>query len=275
MGKIYVVGDLHSNAMQERKKCNTTKWPEQKSLTKDDVLIQLGDFGDIWYHPENSRYKEDLNWQEWWCSKPYTFLVVDGNHENHDMIDALPEMEKWGATVKVLKTKSGEFYVAKRGEIYFINGKKVFTMGGAQSTDAMARTMGVSWWPQEKPTKAQTDYAQDNLEANDNYVDIVLTHTMPAQLIKYFLHSTMQNEVKFNDSSAEFLGYLWDTIEFEQWHCGHFHMNQREYRRVPFYDEHGKLQIGPDVDNDWVECHYNTPPVLIHDSDAETYKGLK
>lgn len=268
---IWVVGDLHSNAMGERKHCNSAKWPEQKNLTKDDVLVQLGDFGDVWYNPENSRYKEDQYWQAWWASRNYSLLVVDGNHENHDMIDALPEMKKWEGTVKVLKTsgnkfEAGEIYFAKRGEIYIIDGQKVFCMGGAASTDKEHRTQGVSWWPQEVPSYKQMDYAQGNLEKHDNIVDIVLTHTIPQQMIQYFIHETIQNSAKFKDPTAEFLGFLWDNIDFKQWHSGHFHLNLREYRRIPFHNEYGRLTEGPDVDSNWCECHYHTPPVCIHKS---------
>ena len=40
---IYVTGDTHANIDIE--KLNTTKFPQQKTLTKDDYLIICGDFG--------------------------------------------------------------------------------------------------------------------------------------------------------------------------------------------------------------------------------------
>lgn len=40
---IYVTGDTHANIDIE--KLNTTKFPQQKNLTKDDYLIICGDFG--------------------------------------------------------------------------------------------------------------------------------------------------------------------------------------------------------------------------------------
>lgn len=43
---IYVTGDTHANIDIE--KLNTTKFPQQKNLTKDDYLIICGDFGLCW-----------------------------------------------------------------------------------------------------------------------------------------------------------------------------------------------------------------------------------
>jgi len=42
--RIFVCGDTHG-IPRDSKKLNGTNFPEQKELTKDDVLIQLGDFG--------------------------------------------------------------------------------------------------------------------------------------------------------------------------------------------------------------------------------------
>ncbi len=55
-------GDTHGD--RDINKLNTTKWSLQKDLTKDDVLIILGDFGGLWYHPENKKHKRDKYWNE-------------------------------------------------------------------------------------------------------------------------------------------------------------------------------------------------------------------
>ena len=41
---IYVTGDTHSRFGR----FNTDNFPEQKKLTKDDVVIICGDFGGVW-----------------------------------------------------------------------------------------------------------------------------------------------------------------------------------------------------------------------------------
>ncbi|HEO98899.1 MAG TPA: metallophosphoesterase [Epsilonproteobacteria bacterium] len=42
-GRIFVCGDTHGMC-EDTQKLNGRNFPEQKSLTKNDVLIQLGDF---------------------------------------------------------------------------------------------------------------------------------------------------------------------------------------------------------------------------------------
>jgi hypothetical protein len=43
---IYITGDTHG--MIDWEKLNTTEFPEQKSLTRDDYVIVVGDFGGVW-----------------------------------------------------------------------------------------------------------------------------------------------------------------------------------------------------------------------------------
>ncbi len=51
---IYITGDTHG--MQDWEKINTTNFPIQKGLTKNDYLIITGDFGGVWDGAEQDRY---------------------------------------------------------------------------------------------------------------------------------------------------------------------------------------------------------------------------
>ena len=51
---IYVTGDTHANIDIE--KLNTTKFPQQKNLTKDDYLIICGDFGHLSFGQRSGSY---------------------------------------------------------------------------------------------------------------------------------------------------------------------------------------------------------------------------
>lgn len=261
MSKVFVCGDIHSDAMGERKLLNAKKWIEQRTLTKDDVLIQMGDWGDIWYPKEHRRYKQDKYWQEWWASRNYTLLVVDGNHDNHDMIMELPIIEKWNGKVRELITENGSIYIAVRGEVYTINGKTFFCMGGALSTDKLQRTEGIDWWRGEQPTMADEYHAMDSLNAVDWTVDYVITHTMPSSMIGEFIHQTAETPERFKDSQAIFLDHIWNKATINVgWYCGHFHTNQRNHRLIPCLNEQGETVYRQDEDNDFVECHYKRVP---------------
>ncbi len=68
---------------------NTTSFPEQKELGKEDYVIICGDFGGIWdvdrfRVQESPSEKAGLDWLE---QKPFTTLFIPGNHENYDRLN--------------------------------------------------------------------------------------------------------------------------------------------------------------------------------------------
>ena len=89
-----MTGDTHAGWME---RLNTAAFPEQKEMTKDDYVIILGDFG-IW--DDSKREKYGLDWLE---KKSFTTLFIDGNHENYDMLDAMPEKRWNGGKVHVIR----------------------------------------------------------------------------------------------------------------------------------------------------------------------------
>ena len=67
---IYVTGDTHANI--DIAKLNTTKFPQQKELTKNDFVIICGDFGLCW----DGSHRE-MWWQDWLTAKNFTTLWID------------------------------------------------------------------------------------------------------------------------------------------------------------------------------------------------------
>ncbi len=237
MNKIFLIGDIHGDG----KLLSSKNFPEGKDLTKDDVVIQLGDFGLYWATVPSS---EETYWLDWITEKPFTFAFLDGNHDNFDIIDNLPEVEKWGGKVGIDKRKHGDIIHLKRGEVYNINGKSFFVMGGALSIDKHLRTEGFSWWPQEQHSKAQETNALDNLDGINWKVDHVLSHTCPDSVIYAFLDNP--NSEKFRDPVSRFLEFIANRLDFKSWELGHFH-NAREYR---------------DAAGDLYTCHWGLPKEL-------------
>lgn len=245
MSRIFLCGDLHG----ETDLCPTLStmiFPQQKELTKDDYLIQLGDFGLIWDVNESSP-KEKRN-TEWLSTKSFTTLVVLGNHECYDRIFTLPEVEMFGG--KVWKY-TDSIFILQRGKIYTIDGKRYFTIGGAESIDKSMRTEGRSWWKQEIPSHEEFDRGLQALEDCFYDVDYVLTHTMPKRLIneymnyqrdKYFRQTgspegwydrisdqfvdTKYYDVK-KDAVTDYLDLIFfeHNLKFKQHFFGHFHDN--------------------------------------------------
>jgi hypothetical protein len=247
MGKTFVVGDTHIPS--DIDKLNSSNWPEQKSLTKDDVLIQLGDFGAVWY--EKGTNQEQEYWMNWLATRKYTMLVVPGNHENYDVIEDLPECEMFGGKVQYYESeerdgKKGIVYFAIRGEIYIINGKTFWAFGGALSIDKDMLILGKDYWEQETSNWYEFNRGMDSLDKVNWKVDYVVTHTCPVNVIGSIIHRTVYTEGKFKDPIAEYFKEIENKLEFKEWHFGHFHTDVR----VDYSDS-----------NDGIfHCHYNFKP---------------
>ena len=211
---IFVTGDTHIPI--DIRKLNTKNFPEQTSLTKSDYLIICGDFGGVWYHQESPYYNEQNYWLSWLNSKNFTTLFVDGNHENFDLLEKYPEVEKFGG--KVHQIESSIFHL-ERGQVFEIDGKKLFTMGGANSHDKEHRVQYVSWWPQEMPVYAEYEEALYNLNKNDWKVDYIFTHCAPTSI-----QQGISNHYEM-DSLTTFLEQIAAQTSFRKWYFGHYHMD--------------------------------------------------
>ena len=219
---VYVTGDLHGD--MDIRKLGTRNFSEGRNLTKDDYVIVAGDFGLVW--DVNESGQSEQYWIDWLSNKKWTTLFVDGNHENFDRINALPQVELFDGKAGML-TKS--IFHLKRGEIYNINGSKFFTFGGAYSIDKARRKSFISWWPQEEPNKAEMDWGLENLERHNNEVDYVVTHTAPTEVIKemseYRLNFYDDYYIMKMDSCSKYLSEVKKRIKFKKWYFGHFHDN--------------------------------------------------
>ena len=164
-----MTGDTHADI----RRLNAASFFEQKEMTKDDYLIILGDFGLVWDYKGESRYEK--NWLDWLDEKSFTTLFIDGNHENHDRLDAM-EVEEWHGG-KVHRIRPSVMHLM-RGQVFDIDGLSIFTFGGAGSHDIsdgilepgdpkikkwsqdyskLFRVRGVSWWARELPSEEEME----------------------------------------------------------------------------------------------------------------------
>lgn len=107
-----------------------------------------------------------------------------------------------------------------RGQIFDIEGKRFFTMGGANSVDKMHRRESVSWWPAEMPSFEEYEEAIYNLDAVSNKVDIILSHCAPdtiqTTICDWYQHDKLTN----------FLEIVRQTVEFGWYYFGHYHIDK-------------------------------------------------
>ena len=226
---FYITGDTHG--MTDWEKINTSNFPEQKYMSDYyDFLIIVGDFGGIWDGAEQDNYILKT-----YSQRNFTTLFIDGNHENHDLLDKYP-VEEWNGG-KVHKISDRVIHLM-RGQVYNIFGTTFFTMGGAESTDKEYRKEGESWWARELPSDEEYEEALRNLEKVNFEVDIVLTHCAPEGYIGKNMSAVYNCDISrllannmagVVDRSGNRLTKFLDELitehglKFRHWYFGHYH----------------------------------------------------
>ena len=204
---IYVTGDLHGNVARLEDKA-------LDRLKKDDILVVCGDFGFIWDGGrQEDKVLDFLNRQR------YKIVFVDGCHENFDRLYKYPISEWNGGRVRIIRPNILHLC---RGQVYTVEGKTIFAMGGGCSHDLELRQLrGTKWWPEEAPTNEEMIEAVDNLYKHNLTVDYIVTHECPTK-IKELL---VDDPGAFNTATA-FFDELGNQVKFKHWFFGSAHKDK-------------------------------------------------
>ncbi len=230
---IYVTGDCHADFAR----FNIDNFPEQNEMSKKDYVIICGDFGGVWNKDEES--SQERWWMDWLENKPFTTLFVDGNHENFDRLYSYP-VEEWNGG-KVHNIRASVMHLM-RGQVFTIEGKKIFTFGGAKSHDISEgilelddpdfenkrkalekgwkpyRINHLSWWAQELPTEEEMDEGRKNLETHRNKVDYIMTHCCASSV-----QACIGKEMFRPDILTKYFEDITREVEYKKWFFGHYH----------------------------------------------------
>lgn len=233
--RLFLTGDTHGDFSR----FNTTNFPIQKELTKDDVVIILGDFGGIWDYRGTNNSEE--YWLDWLEDKKFTTCFIDGNHENFTRLYSYP-IEKWcGGNTHVIRPHVRHLM---RGEVFTFNDKTFLAMGGNSSHDikdgildpesptfeedykrlrrkpgALFRIDGRSWWREEIPSFEEGQNCQMKVAAHDYQVNYVLAHSAPQSVI---------SAMGYREPNK--MGIFWENLiledfKFDKFFAGHYHID--------------------------------------------------
>ena len=232
---FYVTGDTHAEWLP---RFGFQAFPEGRELTKQDYVLVLGDFG-IW--DQSKREKQDMDWLE---NRPWTTLFIDGNHENYDILDAMPVKEWKGGKTQFIRPSVIHLM---RGQLFDIDGIKLWTFGGARSHDIrdgilepgdprikewrrdedtrrQYRINHVSWWEHEMPTEEEMEEGRENLRKAGNKVDIIATHCPYSSLLRKIDREGVLYPTNY---LSDYLQEVYDITDFSLWLSGHVHIDQK------------------------------------------------
>ncbi len=214
---VFIKGDTHADI--DLHDLGSKKFPEGRSLTKDDYVIILGDFG--------MGFMDEYH-LKWLRDKKFTTLFLRGNHDSTEVLYNLPEIDMFGSKVRKMYDS---VYCLLDGEVYTIDGSRYFIMGGALSIDRETRKLNIDWWEDEQPSYTHYLNGCGSLEKHGWQVDYILTHTCPTSIIEeiYKVHkmqSLLSNEPKYKDPSCKMLDFFQEKVIFLKWYFGHFHVDE-------------------------------------------------
>lgn len=203
---IYVTGDMHGE--EERLYSRN-----MRKLKEGDTLIVCGDFGFVWDgSPKERKLLEYLG------SRKYNVAFVDGTHENFDLLSKC-RMTVWnGGRVHRV---SGNLFHMMRGQIFNIEGCKIFTFGGGESLDREMRIEHQTWWREELPTPAELQEGAEAIDEAGCEVDYIITHEPPS-IVKSTLLLRSGDVDRVNKLNGYF-EQLNRECKFKHWYFGSMH----------------------------------------------------
>ena len=180
-----------------------------EKVKEGDQLFICGDFGYV-DKPEILDQMEML---------PFTILFCDGNHENFGVLNQYP-IELWNGG-KIHRIRENVIHLM-RGQVYEINGKICFVMGGAASLDKRHREEGISWWPEEVPSEEEIAEAKRNLKRVNYEVDYIITHAPTKEAMQEFNLKAVTSEERLRNFLDKWIPLV---VTYKHWYFGHIHLD--------------------------------------------------
>lgn len=212
-GRVFITGDKHGSMRM------FFDIAEKGLAAPEDTVMIAGDTGYIRDHEYPLKL---LTLQRLF---PGTVCFIDGNHDNHVILNSLPVCEWNGGRAHRLADR---VYHLMRGEIFDIGGRRIFTMGGARTVENNYEgEEGVDFWPGEEPTAEELRAAEEKLLSNIGRIDYVISHEAPLEArnsIPRF--KKLDGDYVLPAVLQSWYDRLSESPDFKKWYFGHMHTDQ-------------------------------------------------
>ena len=207
---VYITGDMHGDEAR-------FSAPELRKLKKGDTLLVCGDFGFLWEGTKAEKKTLDKLGK-----LKYSVGFIDGVHENFELLEQYPVVDWNGGRARQI---SGRLYHLLRGEIYTIEGKTFFAMGGGVSPDDDFRSLDDNRMRREIPSREELDRAAANIAAAGGTVDYIVTHEPPMRIKSFLLLKDQARSPEITGLNT-FFDEVGKACTFKRWFFGSMHADK-------------------------------------------------
>ncbi|MCR5040572.1 MAG: metallophosphoesterase [Clostridia bacterium] len=205
---VYITGDVHGDEKRLSKRALSF-------MKEGDTLIICGDFGFLWDGSASERrVLKRLG------ERNYNICFLDGVHENFALFDEYVVSEVFSGRAQRL---TGNVIHLLRGEVYEIEGRTYFVMGGGDPDPELSDGRDEKNNPCS-PSKQELLRGVNNLEKRSMRVDCILTHSPPSA-VKDFLLPQSAGESETSALSS-YLAALSTSCEYKKWFFGSLHLDR-------------------------------------------------
>ena len=202
--RIALLGDVHANTAWTRSAIAEAKHRGA------DVVVQLGDYAFDFL--DSFRYRIQRS-----CARAgIPLLFIDGNHDDHDWLRALPTQPNG------LRRVSKHVWHLPRAYRWQWQGVQFVALGGAVSVDKRHRVAGVSWWAGETISTADAERTVAGGRA-----DVLIAHDCPAGVPIPGLADTEHHwpaaAIRESQQHRALLRSVVDTVQPRWIFHGHYH----------------------------------------------------
>lgn len=192
-------------------------WIKNQNITEQVYLIVCGDFIPI----HNKGFKDLAYINELTEKFDYTILWVDNRVS--DNLDKYLITSKFKGRVHCITDK---IYRLGRGELYTIEGNKIFTMGGSGSI----KSIGDNNIPDcENTTISRVDVLNGRVNTMlEDYVDYIITNECPTHITRHISLINTGDENKYTtDQNNTYMDKIleWDLGQ-KLWYFSNYHMDK-------------------------------------------------
>lgn len=255
MNKTMVTGDIHGNPIA---RLSFKQNPIMREMTdRSDVVIILGDFGLPFgiNSPRFGTWKNEIKHNlEWLNNQKYTTLALCGNHDDRDAIAKMEYVERFNGFVRQMEFDGQIYeniYIVDVPQVLTVNGKTILAIPGAVSHDIkhgilepddphfkrtykewsknpfkMFRVNHWNWWENEGVNIEATRDLLNNF--GPMHFDWIISHQAPRSFV-YTMYTDHPSDAEYDEE--EFLEELFNTLDFDFWMCGHYHVTTKMRNR--------------------------------------------